>query len=112
MAATVFPSCSRTGAWVPACRRLNLAERLLEVGPEGLGILEACAEAEQAGRDALAFPAAATLDEARHAAEGGRVDDHPGRRLHLPRHVGIGDVEREHAPEAGIADGLDGGVRP
>ena len=43
-------------------------ERLLEVGPEGLGILEADAEAEQSGRDAVAFPAVAALDQARGAA--------------------------------------------
>src|SRR6266550_7374178 len=70
-----------------------LAQRLLEVGPERLAILEPRAEAEQPRRDAVALPAAAALDQARDAAERARIDDHAGRRLDLPRRLRIGHVE-------------------
>src|SRR5204862_448263 len=84
-----------------------LAQRLLEVGPERLAILEPRAEAEQPRRDAVALPAAAALDQARDAAERARIDDHARRRLDLPRRLRIGHVEGEEPAEAGVADNLD-----
>src|SRR3954469_607870 len=89
----------------------RLRQCLLEVGPERLGILEPRAETEQSRRDAIPFPAPAALDQARHAAERARVDDHLGRRLDPPCSLGVGDVEGEQPAEAGIAHGLDRRMR-
>src|SRR5436190_18525987 len=88
-------------------RPFGLLESLREIGPERHGILEADAEAEQAGRDTVPLPTGAAFHHARDAAEGGGVDDQPRRRLDLVR---VGDVERKEAAEAGIADGFDGGM--
>src|SRR5205085_5093050 len=90
-----------------ASNRLS-AERLLEIRPKSFGVLESGAEAEQAGRHAVALPAAAALDERRHATERRGVDDHARGRLDLPRHLRVGDVEGEEPAEPGIADDLDG----
>src|SRR4051794_24461998 len=89
-----------------------LTQRLLEVGPERVSILEPRAEAEQPGRDAGALPAAAALDQACDATERARIDDHARRRLDLPRRLRIGHVEGEEPAEAGVADRLDRRMRP
>src|SRR6266550_906821 len=79
-------------------------QRLLEVGPELVRILEPDAETEQAGRDSVALPARAALERRLGATEAGRVLDHAQRGLDLVR---IGDVEREQATEAGVPNDLD-----
>ena len=78
---------SRLRLGLAACRersaaaRSGVRERLLEVGPQLVDVLEADAEAQQAGRDAVALPAGARLEHRLRAAEARRVDDQPRPRL-------------------------------
>src|SRR6266516_6924268 len=92
----------------PALRFSGRGECLLEVGPELVDRLEPDREPEQAGRDAVAFPPVAALHRGANAAEAGRVHDHTGGRLDGAR---LGDVERDEAAEAWVADILDRRVR-
>src|SRR5437868_7260742 len=69
---------------------LCVFERLLEVGPEGPSVLDTDAEAEQAGRNPVAFPAETALDRRVDPAETGRVGDEPRRRLDASGGVGVG----------------------
>src|SRR5437764_13841749 len=82
-------------------------ERPLQVGPQVLDVLEADRQAEQPGRDASGFPAGSALHRRMCAAEARRVQDQLRRGLDRAR---VGDVERDHAAEAGITDGRDGGM--
>ena len=88
-------------------RSSGLGERLLEVGPEVVGILEPDREPQQAGRDAIALPAVARLQLRPHRTEAGRVLDHAYGPLDPPRRVGVGHVERDEEREARVADDLD-----
>src|SRR3989442_3487175 len=58
---------------------LGLLEGGLEVTPEGVGILESGAQAQEAGGHAIALPAMPALHDARDAAERGGVVDQAGR---------------------------------
>src|SRR5512132_1110589 len=85
--------------------RSSVRERLLEVGPELIDVLEPDAQAEQVLRYAVTFPAAAALQHRVDTAEAGRIRD----RLQGPfdaRRISP-DVEREHPAEAGITHPFD-----
>src|SRR5437763_1018753 len=82
---------------------LGLLERLLQVRPEQLRLLEADAEPEESRRDALALPAPAAFHHAGHAAERGRVDDRARRGLDAARRLAVGHVEGDQAAEARVA---------
>src|SRR5205085_6421219 len=81
-----------------------LPERLLEVGPERLDVLEPDRQAEQPGRDPVALPAVPALHRRRLAAEARRVEDQLRARLDG---AWVRDVERDHAGEAGVAHAPD-----
>src|ERR671937_610281 len=101
---------------------LRRGQRLLEVGPELLDVLEPDAEPQQVLRHAIALPAIPGLDDGVDAAEARCVLDQPRRGLDRARVTG--DVEREEAAEtaaheargafvteAGVAHALDARVR-
>src|SRR3954471_3601295 len=83
------------------------AERLLEIGPELVDLLEADGEAQQAGRNAPGLPAGAALHRRVGASEAGRVQDQARAGLDGAR---VRDVEGDDAAEPGIAHGRDARV--
>ena len=97
-ALTVARVSSAADAGAQAC-----GERLLEVGPERVGVLEPDGEPEQPGGDAVALPAVARLELRADAAEARRVLDRPHRPLDAPGCVAVGDVERDEEREARVA---------
>ena len=97
-----------------ASRARRRAQRLLEIGPELVDVLEPDARRSEARRDALALPAAARLEQrARRRRGSSRSRSRRVRRLDAARRLGAaGDVEREQAAEAGVARRVsDAGVR-
>src|SRR3954471_2086397 len=78
------------------------SERLLEVVPEHVDVLDTDAEPEQPARYAVALVAVARLDRRADAAEARRVPDQPRRRLDAACGVRVGDVEREEPAEAAV----------
>ena len=81
-------------------------QRLLEVGPELLGILEPDREPEQARRDPVSLPAVARLELRARAAEARRVLDRASiARSTRPRGFAVGDVERDEEREPRVAHG-------
>src|SRR6185437_4717389 len=90
--------------------RSRLRQRLLEVRPEHVHVLEPDAQAEQILWNAVALPAATALQYRVDAAKAGRVGDLLQRRFDLSRVPA--DIEREHAAEAGIANLVDRRVSP
>src|SRR6266446_3425914 len=89
---------------------LGFLEGGRQVVPEGVGILEAGAEAQQAGRHAIALPAMPALHDARDAAERGGVDDQVRRGLDPPGGVAVCHVEREEAADPRVAHDLHLGM--
>jgi hypothetical protein len=79
-------NAAKNAASLTRCQRLSSRhlgfERLCQVCPKVLDVLEADAEAEQAGRDARSFPTGAGLKRGRDAAEAGCVLDQRQRALH------------------------------
>ncbi len=67
-------------------------------------------EPEQPGGAALSLPAVPRLELRARAAQARRVLDRGRRHLHAPGRCGVGDVERDQEPEAGVARGDHGGV--
>src|SRR4029077_16010783 len=78
--------------------RSRLRQRLLEVRPEHVHVLEPDAQAEQIFWNPAALPAATALQYRVDAAKAGRVGDLLQRRFDLSRVPA--DIEREHAAEA------------
>src|SRR6476469_3563961 len=89
---------------------LGILEGGLEVAPEGVRILEAGAQAQEARWHAIALPAMPALHDARHSAERGGVDDQARRRLDPPGGVAVRDVEREETADPRIAHDLHLGM--
>src|SRR5215208_4966297 len=84
-------------------------QSLIEVGPDLLDVLEPDAQPEEPARDPVALPAVPALHRRCDAAEARRVRDEARCGLHRPRVAG--NVERDHAAEAGIAHELDRRLR-
>ena len=80
-------------------------QRLVEVGPQLVDVLEPDAEPEQVLGHAVSLPAVARLHRRLDSAQARRVLDQAGRCLDLAR-VAV-DVEREQPAETGVADALD-----
>ena len=83
---------------------VSRASAPLEVVPERVRVLEPDREPEEARWHALTLPAGPGLDARRDAAEARHVHDQPRRGLDPASRVRVGDVEREEAAEAGIAN--------
>src|SRR5262249_30206031 len=81
-------------------------ERLSEVTPDVVNVLEPDAQTQQAGWDAVALPPGAGLERGCDAAEARCVLDQPQRALHPGGALAVGDVERQHRSErVGVARG-------
>ena len=118
-----------TSARAPAAAPDGGRDRLGEVGPEVVDVLEADGQPQQALRHAaLGLDARAALDQRLDAAEAGRVAHQPHGLLAAPGGRAVGELERQHAAAAGghlapgelvlgmarqarVVHGLDVGVR-
>src|SRR6187401_2669879 len=88
----------------------HVSERLLEITPEVLGVLEPDRDPQQTRWYARALPAFPCLDPGRDATEARHVRDQPRGSLDTPRACRVGDVERHESSESRIANDLDRGM--
>ena len=114
LVATSSASCARRAgsARQSGGRAPVPVERLGEVGPQVLDILQPDAQPEQSGRHAVALPTGARLERRGDAAEARRVLDQAQRALDGPRGLAVGDVEGEERAEGLDVAGGDRVVEP
>src|SRR6186997_2333061 len=87
-----------------------VSERLLEITPEVLGVLEPDRDPQQTRWNARALPTFPCLDPRRDTAEARHVRDQPRACLDTPCACCVCDVERHEPSESRIANDLDGGM--
>ena len=106
-----IPAAPRPGKPCAACSYVfeTRFERLVEVGPQVVHVLEPDGQPDEVGGHAVALPAGARLEHALDAAEARRVADQRRRALELlGRLAPVGDEERQQAAERRQVAGRDG----